>query len=323
MPPVTSATLFQGDDAIVRDDLDALPGRIGRSSLLWLDVDRTPSELATVGERFGIEPDTLSDLQSGDGDPGLDDREAYTHVRAQVPERRSAAAEPARIDCLVGERWVITVHDDPLDVLDAFRERASGSGSTGRLDGPLFLATLLEWILGEYMAAFEDVEADLEEIDVRALEGNVVDPEGEVRRLVGLRRDVGALHRALTAHREPIHALTHPELDALSTDESARRFGVLVDRLENAVQAGRDARMAIVASFDVVMARTEHRTNEILKVLTLASVLFLPGSLVAGFLGMNFRVGFFEQGNLFWVVVAAVLGMIVATAFAARRRGWV
>lgn len=320
---VTSATLFQGDDAFVHHDLESLPGRIGRSSLLWLDVDRTPVELRVIGDRFGIEGDTLDGLEGDDGGPGLDDRDGYTHVRARVPERSSARGEPVRVDCLIGERWVITVHEEPIAVLDAFRERASGSGTTGSLDGPTFLATLLEWVLGEYVAAFEDVEASLEEIDVRALEGRLADPEAEVRRLVGYRRDVGSLHRALTAHREPIHALTHPELDALSTDESARRFEVLVERFDSAVQSGRDARASIVASFDVVMARTEHRTNEILKVLTLASVLFLPGSLIAAVLGMNFKVGLFDRPNVFWVVVGVVLAIIVGTAVVARRRRWV
>ena len=111
------------------------------------------------------------------------------------------------------------------------------------LDGPTFLATLLEWVLGEYVDAFEEVEAKLEEVDVRALEGRLEDPEEEVRRLVSFRRDVGTLHRSLTAHREPIHALTHPELDALSTADSARRFRVLVDRFDSAVQSGRDRRV--------------------------------------------------------------------------------
>jgi len=43
---------------------------------------------------------------------------------------------------------------DPLGVLDEFRERTQGSGPMGRLDGPAFLATLIEWVLGEYARAF-------------------------------------------------------------------------------------------------------------------------------------------------------------------------
>jgi Mg2+ and Co2+ transporter CorA len=60
-----------------------------------------------------------------------------------------------------------------------------------------------------------------------------------------------------------------------------------------------------------------------MKVLTLASVLLLPGALVAGVLGMNFKVGFFEHSGLFWVVLALIASFAVATLAAARARRWI
>ena len=61
------------------------------------------------------------------------------------------------------------------------------------------------------------------------------------------------------------------------------------------MQEARDAREAIVGSFDVLIARGGHRTNEIMKVLTLTSVILLPGALIAGVMGMNFKVGLFDE----------------------------
>lgn len=318
------ATLFHEAEAVTCDDLAEIPRRIGRSSLLWIDLGRDERELELTAELLDIEDTTLQRLTDGEvKTPALDDRASYTHITAWVPREAKESATLERIDCIVGERWVVTVHDRPIAVLDDFRDRTTGSGTTGRLDGPSFLAGLLEWALGEYARAFETVEAELEELDVHVLEGEVEDTEEALRRLVSLRRDIGSLHRSLTAHREPFVALTHPELDALSSEDSARRFGVLVERFDVTVQAGRDARASVVASFDVLMARTEHRTNEILKVLTLASVLFLPGSLIAGILGMNFRVSLFDHPGLFWLVVALVLAIVVGTTTVARRRSWI
>ena len=95
--------------------------------------------------------------------------------------------------------------------------------------------------------------------------------------LVEMRREVGRLRRALVSHREVVLALTRPELEAIASSDSAERFTSLRDRLEEAVQASRDTRESIVGSFDVLLASTGQRTNEIMKVLTLASVLLLPG----------------------------------------------
>jgi Mg2+ and Co2+ transporter CorA len=79
----------------------------------------------------------------------------------------------------------------------------------------------------------------------------------------------------------------------------------------------------VVGSFDVLIAGTEQRTNEIVKVLTLASVLLLPGALIAGVMGMNFKVGLFETGAYFWVVIAGIIGVAAATLVIARARRWI
>lgn len=176
---------------------------------------------------------------------------------------------------------------------------------------------------GSYLEAFETLELDLEEIDAWAMGGRVDDTEEVVASLVEMRRQVGRLRPALVAHREVVLALTRPELEALGDAHSAERFATLGARLEDAVQASRDTRDGIVGSFDVVLATTGQRTNEVMKVLTLASVLLLPGALIAGIMGMNFRLGVFESDAYFWVVLG-VIGLVTLVAVSvARTRRWI
>jgi magnesium transporter len=89
------------------------------------------------------------------------------------------------------------------------------------------------------------------------------------------------------------------------------------------VQEARDARESIVGSFDVLIARTGHRTNDIMKVLTLTSVILLPGVLIAGVMGMNFKAGLFESTWLFYVVVAVILAIAAVTFSVAKMRDWI
>ena len=63
----------------------------------------------------------------------------------------------------------------------------------------------------------------------------------------------------------------------------------------------------------MLIARTGHRTNEIVKVLTLASVIFLPGALIAGIMGMNFKPGLFNHPALFWATIAMIISIAVVT----------
>ena len=87
----------------------------------------------------------------------------------------------------MGENWVVTAHDEPIPVLEEFAARVSGSGDTGSLDGPGFLAALLDWVLGSYSAAFERIEQRLEEFDIHAMRGDG-EAEKDIERLIEMRR---------------------------------------------------------------------------------------------------------------------------------------
>lgn len=321
---VASALLFDRDQVDAVDDWESCVDELGRSSILWIDIhEPRDHEVETLTETLGLDRASKDRLASADGGPFFGDFGSYLHVTAYAPASDGHRTELAEIDCLVADHWVVTIRDQPVSVIDDFRERARGSGDTGRLDGLEFLADLLEWVLNAYVAAFDGIEDALGEFDSRAMEGRLDDPEVELRRLVELRRQVGSLRRALVSHREMFLALTRPELEAIASSSHAERFGFLRSRLEDAVQGARDSRDSIVGSFDVLIARTEQRTNEIMKVLTLTSVLLLPGALIAGIMGMNFKVGLFQNAAYFWVVVGLIGGLAAATLLAARARKWI
>jgi magnesium transporter len=315
-----SAMLFDRDQVDRLEDLPESPEKLNGSKLLWVDIDRGSAEKAEdIALAFELDEATRDHLASSSGRAVFHDYGRYIHVTTFSP-CDDTDEDLVALECVVGKNWVITAHDRPIAVLEEFEERVSGSGGTGVLDGPAFLATLLEWVLGAYSKAFERLEERLEEFDVHAMRGNGT--EEDIERLVAERREVGCLRRALAAHRSPLTALTHPELDALGSDGSADRFQSLLSRFETTVQEARDARESIVGSFDVLIARTGHRTNDIMKVLTLASVTLLPAAVIAGVMGMNFKVGFFGETWVFYLVLALMGAVAILTVGVAKLRGW-
>jgi Mg2+ and Co2+ transporter CorA len=147
--------------------------------------------------------------------------------------------------------------------------------------------------------------------------------ERSLARVVEIRTEIGHLRRTLVSHRTVLLALTRPELGGISTAESADRFQSLLDRLGEITQAARDSRESVVGSFDVLMTQVAQRTNDIMKTLTLVSPLLLPGTLIAGVLGMNFKVGLFEHPALFWVALGGIAAVAVVTLALVRARRWI
>ena len=206
---MSETILFDRDEVEQLDDIDDRPRRLGRGKLLWVDVDRDSEEEATrVAEAFGLDGGTEKCLADSNDRAVFKDHGRYIHVTTYAPDEDDEG-ELIALECVVGENWVITAHDEPIPVLEEFSSRVSGSGDTGSLDGPAFLAALLEWVLGAYSAAFERIEQRLEEFDIEAMRG---DAEGsaDIERLVQMRKEVGKLRRALAAHRTALVSLTHP-----------------------------------------------------------------------------------------------------------------
>lgn len=316
-----SAILFDRDHVDQLEELSDRPDRLRGSKLLWVDLHgESEFSVDEVAEELDLDEETRRCLAAPNEKACFNDFGRYIHLTTYAP-REDEEGELHALECVVGQNWVITAHDRPIPVLDEFAARVSGSGDTGSLDGPSFLAALLEWVLGAYTAAFERIEQRLEDFDVNAMRGQGADEDIEL--LIEMRQEVGKLRRALAAHRSALVALTHPELEALGNKGSGERFESLFTRFEATLQEARDAREAIVGSFDVLIARGGHHTNQIMKVLTLTSVILLPGALLAGVMGMNFKVALFRDTWLFWVVIAVIVAIAPATFGIAKKRGWV
>ena len=180
---MSEGILFDRDQVERLNDIADRPKRLRRSELLWVDVDRGSEEDARrVAETFGLDRETRACLETSKDRAIFRDHGRYIHVTTYAPHEDDEG-ELISLECVVGERWVVTAHDEPIPVLEEFAERVSGSGNTGSLDGPGFLAALLEWVLGSYSAAFERIEHRLEDFDVHAMRGDG-DADKDIERLI-------------------------------------------------------------------------------------------------------------------------------------------
>jgi magnesium transporter len=91
----------------------------------------------------------------------------------------------------------------------------------------------------------------------------------------------------------------------------------------HALNEARETKETAFGSFNLLAARIGQRTNDIMKVLTLVTVILLPSTVLAGIMGMNFEVGLFDFAWIFWMVIAAMSGIAVVVLAVARGRHWI
>ena len=303
---------------------EALTTKVTDNHLLWIDIAGTPSpvELEAIGDAFALDDAARRSLSATEPRPRhlLRGNELRLRVAAEPDDH---APEQVRwLDIIAGGNLVITRHEDPLAFIAGMDERIERDTVLGKIDAPQFVASLLESIVTSYFAAIDALEDDADKLDSVAL-------RDEGRRalladLVGVRRRVARLRRLLADHRDVFASLAAVDIAAVKGGEDAApAMRAVATRFEGVMSAVDDAREAILGSFDIYMTRTAQRTNDIMKVLAIATVLLLPGSVIAGLLGMNVQVPLDKDSPLsFWLVLAGVGSLAVAVLLFARRRGW-
>ena len=233
---------------------------------------------------------------------------------------QGAAPRSALLLCVVGRNWFVSLHEGNVGSLEAFADHLRGDSTLGKLDAPSFLAQVLEWVMNAYFQRLDELQQTIDDLEVRILRERP--QEESVEQLVDLRRDIGQLRRRLSPHRQVFITLAHPSFDVISGSSAAAEFSVLVDRLETALQAIDTTREMVVGSFDLFMTRTAQRTNDIMRVLTMVSVVLLPATVIAGVFGMNMLPKFFLQSWVFWAVLGLMLFVASGLLLAMRAFFW-
>ncbi len=308
-----------GDDTPIRHDDLPLPD-LGDKQMLWVDVDlECVDELETLWHDLGIE-DLVSTLPEAPEQPALLQHNGMIQLNV-IAIGEGPNYEPTPLHCLVAENWVVTLHHGRLDLVDEFNKPFHGETLLGELDGPSFLSLVLDWQVSGYFRLIQALQGDIDRLDEELLQ-RTPDQVALLHRLQKLRMRVRQLRHTLGPHREVLSLLGHPESDAALGSITAPDYQRLEDRLERAIDSVDTAREMIVGSFDIFMTRTAQATNEIVKRLTVVSVLLLPAGVIAGIMGMNFKVGFFNRPGMFWVVLATMGAIAGATLLVARHRDW-
>jgi magnesium transporter len=330
-PPVETAAattvvrLFDADRIDSAMDFDAALGlTVGERQLLWIDVDGPldRARATAVADRLGLKPRTARDLEGPRAGPWIALHGSYVHLRIAALADGDPSEGPRWLDLIAAGNVVLTWHTGPIALLRQLDARIESDTSVGALDAGAFVATAVDAAVTSYFEAVDAIEEAVDRLDARALGSAARDDV--LRDLVGLRRRIARLRRVLSDERSVFAAFTTPDFGAVTADANADAFQAVAARFESALRSVEESRDLLLGSFEVFMSRTAQRTNEVMKILALATVLLLPGSLVAGLLGMNVSVPLPSDDPLsFWFVVAAMLALAAVVLVVARVRRWI
>ena len=252
----------------------------------------------------------------------MEDYGDYLYVVVKMLYRNGGKHQIAseQISLILCPFGVLSFQESPGDVFNPIRERIRAAKGKVRSSGPDYLAyRLLDAIIDNYFIILEDVSDRVEQIEDQVA-GN---PERDViHNIHQLKRDMIALRKALWPVREVVGGLEKSDSDLI-----AQSTGIFLrDAYEHTIQVidtVETLRDTLSGALDIYLSSMSNRMNEIMRVLTVMSTLFIPLTFIVGVYGMNFA----HMPELSWrygylgvwaVMAAAAVGMTVYF----RRQKW-
>jgi magnesium transporter len=321
------ARLFDADghDRVI--DLEAVErNQTGDRRLLWVDVDLdVPGALETIDARLGLTAAERARVEADAGRARLFHRTERIHLTLESVEPADDTADDdlgllrREVDLLASPGIVVTAHRGPVVALDRFIESLSGESSVGALQAAGLLSSLVDEVITGFHEVAEHIERQIDHLDQVALSG---DAGGAfLDDLVRIRRRISFLRRTLAPHRDAMAALARPEL---ATDDGiGQPWPGLIERIETASRTVDGLRDALLGTHDIQMGRAAQRANDVMKALTVVSAVFLPAIVLAGVMGMNFQIAFFDTPQNFYVVAGAMTLFGILFLVFARLRSWI
>ena len=295
-----------------------------QSGLVWVDVlDVEKGSLDELAKRFNLHPLAVEDTLHFPQRPKIDQYESSWFLVWLIPAHEDQDGfKMSELDVFLAPDFIITVHEDPLDAIDA--TVAEGAKVFDRGTASLF-HEIVDRLVDSIMPLVDDIADRIEDIEDTML-GNPrkEDMEG----LYQLRRELVSLHRVIGPERDVLRALVRER--EIVDDEAYRYLQDVGDHLARAEDSIETAREVAAAIMDIYLSSVSNRMNEIMKQLTVVATIFMPLTLISGIYGMNVigedgQIGMWPpvRGNWsFWAVVGAMLALAVTMAMYFRRKKW-
>jgi magnesium transporter len=191
----------------------------------------------------------------------------------------------SELDLFVGRNFLVSAHKLPLPFGDRLLARARRSPELVPLDSAFMLYLVLDELLAYYEGLGEGVEDEVERMEERAL----TDPsEAVLPAILRLKRYAFAVSRLVDQHRAVFAAFRRADFPFVAGETVDPYYRDLQRRLERLVDTVLPAKEAANGAFAIYVSHMAHRTNRVMKLLTIVSTVLLPAGLILGFFGTHF-----------------------------------
>jgi magnesium transporter len=310
--------------------LESLPDKINVETMLWIDAqDLTPEEIELLKERFELPYELdIGELIKEGHRPKIEENHDVISCYTIFPNQDDfiSGAKTNWLAFVVGNRWIITIHNGYSDITCTVYKKISTHGYFALSLLPstdILLFIFLDLITNEFFLASDLVHVRLQNLNkeagrlFREKSKQITTNFGE--EISTSRDQVLTLRQSIGPLREIVGRVTRGEF-ALVSSNILPRFESLYDRTISLIDVVESNRDQIHEIGDTLINAQTLITNNIIRILTIVSAIFLPLTLIAAICGTNFFASGITEG--FYIMIAVMVGVAGGLISVFRNKGW-
>ena len=291
----------------------------------WVDVRQASSEqVIEIGEDFDLHPLVVEDIRSRIQRPKVDVYDEYLFIVLKFPvhDKETRLNEAAEIDFIVGPDFFMTFHDGSLrplvTMIDSIFESDEMSIELLRASPSHLLYQVVDRLVDYLVPVVPRLEERVAAVEEMIFNSQALDT---VQEISVVQRDLISLRRIL---RPQLPILNRFEIASLPfmDDDMDDYWGDITDHLGRTLDSLEELSEILAALSDTHDKLMSHRMNDVIKTLTIFSVVMLPLSLVTGFFGMNVPLPGAARWLTTIVVVLLMAGVSIGMIEYFRRKQW-
>lgn len=291
-------------------------------ALLWVDMCKpTDEESFVLTNDFQFHPLAIEDVISEKPRTKIDDYDRYLFLVFQAVDYigREEGLKLSEIDLFLSRNSLVTVHYDEHRIFDYLYSRTERDDRLMMRGIDFLFHAVIDTIVDNYNSTLDILEYEIDQVE----EDVLGEPDQDtVKSIFTLRRDILQLKRTVLPQKEVISQLSRKHYKLVS-EKAALYFSDIHDHLVRISDIADSHRETLNSSLEVYYSSVSTKTNQIIKVLTMFTVLFIPPTFLVGLWGMNFKFmpeHQWEYGYVMSLVVMAVIVLGLIVFF--RRKKW-
>lgn len=289
----------------------------------WVNINglHDTSLLGSIGTVFGLHPLVLEDMLDTQLRPKIEDYGEYIYIvikQLYINESDGGIVDDQQ-SIILGKGFVISASESKTKIFDPLRERLENGGKIRKMKADFLAYSILDAVIDNYSEVLESLSDKIEIVEELLVSKPVPDTLNKIN---DIKKDTLFIHKNIWPLREVTNLLERMETHLI---QGSTRLYMrdLYDHVIQSMDTTDIYREILSGLLDIYLSSLSYRMNEIMKVLTIISTIFIPLTFITGIYGMNFRYmpgigwhwGFFAMIGLMVTVVAGMLAFFM-------RRKW-